>query len=174
MAQSRVSANELSRRTGVPQQTLSRWLRDAKISSMRDLDRRPSSDTSPSPRRPRDWNIEERLQAVIRAASMSEQELGAYLRQAGLKSTDLERWRESMLAAVQPESQRRARRRNAKESRRIRDLEKELRRKDKALAEAAALLVLKKKAQAPSGGSRPRTHCRGGTDCAEAHRRSSA
>ena len=34
------------------------------------------------------------------------------------------------------------------EARRIRELEKELRRKDKALAETAALLVLKKKANA--------------------------
>jgi transposase len=34
------------------------------------------------------------------------------------------------------------------EARRVRELEKELRRKDKALAEAAALLVLQKKVQA--------------------------
>lgn len=34
------------------------------------------------------------------------------------------------------------------ESRRVRELERELRRKDKALAEAAALLVLQKKVQA--------------------------
>lgn len=141
----RVSATALSRRTGVSQSTLSRWLRNAKVEAMSDL-RSPVLDTK-NPRRPQDWTAEERLEAVTQAASMGEEELGAFLRRSGLKSTDLERWRESILAAVQPRADRRAKRKRSQERKRIRELEKELRRKDKALAETAALLALKKKAQ---------------------------
>lgn len=140
----KVSAMQLSHQTGVPQQTLSRWLRDAKLSGMT---KNSTKDTTPSPRRPRDWSAEQRLEAVAKAATMNEEELGAFLRRSGLKSVDLEGWKASMLQALQPEAQRRAKRRKGEEQKRIRALQKELRRKDKALAETAALLTLKKKAQ---------------------------
>lgn len=141
-----VSANELSRQTGVPQQTLSRWLRDAKIATIMDSGKKETSSRGRS-RRPRDWTAEERLEAVTRTAKMGDEELGAYLRQTGLRSTDLERWKEATLTALgRPGA--RAKRRDAKDKKRIRELEKELRRKEKALAESAALLILKKKAQA--------------------------
>lgn len=139
----RVTASELSRQTDVPQQTLSRWLRDAKLYGMTNS----SNKEKGTPRRPCDWNAEQRLEAVAQAASMNEDELGAFLRRSGLKSADLDRWKASMLKAVQPEALRRTKRRKSEEQKRILSLEKELRRKDKALAETAALLILKKKAQ---------------------------
>lgn len=136
-----ISANELHRRTGVHQQTLSRWLKNAKMAAVSD------SKTKQTSRRPKDWTAEERFEAVVKTASMDEDEIGAYLRRNGLKSSDLDRWKESMLGAVQPYAQT-PKRSSAKEKKRIRELERELRRKDKALAEASALLVLKKKAHA--------------------------
>jgi len=139
-----ISAMELSRQSGVPQQTLSRWLRDAKLSAM---NKNSTKDVTTSPRRPRDWSAEQRLEAVAQAATMNEEDLGAFLRRSGLKSADLEAWKASMLHALKPAAQRRAKRRNSQEQKRIRALEKELRRKDKALAETAALLTLKKKAR---------------------------
>lgn len=142
----KVSARELARRTGVSQATLSRWLRKAKVEAMSDSNTSREID-SPTPRRPQEWSAEERLGAVTQAASMDEEELGAFLRRKGLKSADLERWKASILSAVGPDADRRTRRKRSKEKKRIRELEKELRRKDKALAETAALLALKKKAQ---------------------------
>lgn len=139
-----VSACELSRRVGVPHQTLSRWLKAVKGHAMSDFKEEPTMNT---PRRPKDWSAEERLAAVTRAATMTEDELGAFLRQSGLKSADLERWRDSMLKAVATDGRRPAARRNPQDRKRIRELERELRRKEKALAETAALLTLKKKAQ---------------------------
>lgn len=141
----RMTATQLSHQCGVPQQTLSRWLREAKLQGM-STSRKDEETTTP--RRPRDWSAEERLEAVAKAASMNDEELGAFLRRSGLKSADLERWKASMLKAVQPEAQRRAKRRKSEEQKRIRALEKELLRKDRALAETAALLTLKKKAEA--------------------------
>ena len=75
---------------------------------------------------------------------MPEEEVGALLRRRGLHQADLDRWREQMLQGLEA-SPRAAK---SSESRRIRELERDLRRKDAALAEASALLILKKKAQA--------------------------
>ena len=58
------------------------------------------------------------------------------------ETAQLQQWRDQMLVGLEPKAAKRA------ETKRIQELEKELRRKDKALAETAALLVLKKKAQA--------------------------
>ena len=54
----------------------------------------------------------------------------------------LAEWKAAMLEALSPQ------RKTTGDSRRVRELEKQLRRKDKALAEAAALLVLQKKVRA--------------------------
>jgi transposase-like protein len=93
-------------------------------------------------KRPQDWSAEEKLAAVLEAASLSEDELGVFLRSRGLHDAQLQQWRDQMLIGLEPKPFKRA------ETKRIQELEKELRRKDKALAETAALLVLKKKAQA--------------------------
>jgi transposase len=93
-------------------------------------------------KRPQDWSAEEKLAAVLEAASLSEEELGTFLRSRGLHEAQLQQWRDQMLIGLEPKPAKRA------ETKRIQELEKELRRKDKALAETAALLVLKKKAQA--------------------------
>jgi transposase len=74
-----------------------------------------------------------------------EAELGEWLRRKGVHAAQLEEWRAQALGGLKgPTQQRKA---AAAEARHIRQLERELVRKDKALAEAAALLVLKKKVQ---------------------------
>jgi transposase len=92
-------------------------------------------------KRPQDWSAEEKLAAVLEAARLSEDELGSFLRSKGLHDAQLQQWRDQMLIGLEPKGAKRA------EIKHIRELEMELRRKDKALAETAALLVLKKKAQ---------------------------
>jgi len=130
------SATALALETVVPQVTLSRWLRAAgSVESM--------SDSNHSvPRRPQDWSAQEILAVITEAAALSDQDLGAFLRSKGLHETHLEQWRARIVAGLEAPVRRAGRSREAK---RIRDLEKELRRKEKALAEAAALLVLQKK-----------------------------
>jgi len=72
-------------------------------------------------------------------------EIGAFLRSKGLHQTHLEQWRLQMLKGLQNDlPSQKAQKRNSG-AKRIRALEKELNRKEKALAETAALLVLKKK-----------------------------
>ena len=99
-------------------------------------------------KRPQNWSAEEKMQAVITYGGMDETEQGLYLRSHGLYSVDIQRWREEMLRALSKK-----RKKKDPKDRRIRELEGDLRRKEKALAETAALLVLKKKAQAIWGDS---------------------
>jgi transposase-like protein len=97
------------------------------------------------PKRPNDWSAEDKLKVVMEAASLDEEQLGAFLREKGLHLTHLEQWRLQMLDALKNTPSKKVAKGKKDDTKRIRALEKELTRKDKALAEAAALLMLKKK-----------------------------
>lgn len=100
--------------------------------------------TKPPFRQIQDWRPEEKLAVVLEASSLSDGELGEFLRRKGLTTAVLDEWKQQALVGLRGASQLSE---VQKDSRRVKELERELRRKDKALAEAAALLVLKKKAQ---------------------------
>lgn len=135
-----LSAKALSQEDGSPHQTtLSEWLRQAQG------DEKPMSKSKSKSKRPQDWTAGEKLAIVLEADSLAEDQLGALLRGRGLHQAHLDRWREQMLQGL--ETPPRARGSKSPESRQIRELERDLQRKDKALAEASALLILKKKAQ---------------------------
>jgi len=97
-------------------------------------------------RSPRDFTPDEKLRLVQQAAVLDQAALGAFLRREGVHEVDLTLWRtqasDGALSALLGKRQR------SQEQKRVRQLEAELRRKDKALAETAALLVLSKKMQA--------------------------
>lgn len=114
--------------------------------------------------RPEDLPAAEKLRLVREAAQLSEEELGAFLRRHGLHEAELEEWRrkveEAALGALQ--KPRKGRKRQSPETKRIRELERELSRKDKALAEVTALLALKKKLDALLGDGDDDTTTRNG------------
>ncbi len=157
-----VTATALADETGVSQGTLSRWKRDA--SSVLDV----TVDDKPAPReepgkRAQDWTPEEKVQAVMETGGLSEAELGVYVRRHGLHATQLDTWRaESHKAAVAALGGATTKGKRSNEQREIRRLEREVLRKDKALAETTALLVLKNSMRC----SRTRTTARtqGATD----------
>jgi transposase-like protein len=130
---SAVSANAVAQEVGVSQVTLSRWLRAAR--SVADM-------TRPTTKK---WTGAEKLRVVREAHGLSGSDLGAFLRREGLHESQLTAWRAAAEAALAEPTRGRAM--PSAEARRIQELERELRRKDKALAETAALLVLKKKLQ---------------------------
>jgi transposase len=145
-----VSANVLARETGISQSTLSKWLRQAgSVRWMAEKDKPPKSDpqesTKPA-RRSQDRSTEEKLRALVDTGGLDEGGLGEYLRRHGLHRELLEQWRADAQEAL--EGPRAKRRRSAAEGKRIKELERELRKKEKALAETAALLVLRKKLNA--------------------------
>jgi len=141
------AAHALAEETGVHRTTLSRWLREAGIGTIRDMSTSKKQGRK-SPRRPQDWSLQEKLQVLQEASTLSDEELGGYLRRKGLHEAQLEQWKTSVAEVL---GRRKPKAKMSKEHRadkkRIQKLERELRRKDKALAETAALLVLKKKVQ---------------------------
>lgn len=105
----------------------------------------PDSDTSPS-----GSDASDKVVAVFETAAMNEASLSVYCREKGLCPEQLTEWRAACEQAndgdrVQSQQMKAARR---TDEQRIKELERELRQKEKALAETAALLVLRKKAQA--------------------------
>lgn len=123
-----VSATELSRETGVRQQNLSRWLVEARSLPV----------VVRNQKKPR-WSVGEKARLVAAAANLTGEQLRSFLEREGVKLPELESWR---LALDDRETA------SMSMTRRIRNLERELARKEKALAEAAALLILKKKVDA--------------------------
>ena len=145
----RTDAQSLADEIGVSRSTLYRWVSEA--DSFEDQTNeaaqipQPLQERPKKMKRPQDWNAEEKLAAVLESAALSEEELGSFLRSRGLHEAQLHQWRELMLSGLTSVPVRQNKK--APEVLRIRELEKELDRKDKALAETAALLVLKKKVQ---------------------------
>jgi transposase len=122
-----VSATRLARETGVAQQNLSRWLQEARSLPIM------ADPPQPAVRR---WSIEQKARVLADACQLDGEELNAYLEREGVRRAEYEQWR---LALDEGGAA------STSTSKRIRQLERELARKEKALAEAAALLVLKKK-----------------------------
>jgi len=135
----------LAKEIGISCSSLYRWAKQADTVDVAGQPEPPSFSQSmqrmSAMKRPQDWSSEEKLAAVLEAASLSEEDLGPFLRSRGLHEAHLQQWHDQMLFGLEPTPAKR------KEMMRIRELEKEIRRKEMALAEAAALLVLKKKAQ---------------------------
>ncbi len=120
-----MSALQLSGETGVRQQNLSRWLSQARTLPLVASDKRTVCK----------WSVGQKAQVLADAALLSGEELVAHLEREGVKLAEFEQWR---LALEEGGTA------SAATTRRIRKLERELARKEKALAEAATLLVLKK------------------------------
>lgn len=141
-----MSGVQLAAETGVPQPTLSRWLREAttlrrKMAKRQDDEEQKVAAADAPPR-----TTEEKFSLVLEAAAIPEAEFGEWLRRKGVHVAQLEEWRAQAMAGIGGAAKRS--KDTAADARQIRQLERELARKDKALAEAAALLVLQKKVQA--------------------------
>ena len=159
-----ISATALSKEVGVSQNSLSRWLRQASVAAAT-LSPMPTKKSSALPSSRTGRTAEEKLQIVLKAGTLSGEELGAFLRREGLHEAQLEEWRSKALSAATGalKGLHGKRAEQSPESRRIHELEQELRRKDKALAEVTALLALKKKLTALWGDEDDATPTRSGT-----------
>lgn len=123
----------VSQELGVSVTTLERWRADALS----------------TPARERVWTAAARLQAVIATAAMDETQRSAWCRENGVYPSELEQWKQSAIAALSETPEEGGSPQERRDSRRrIKELERDLRRKDKALAETTALLVLSKQLQA--------------------------
>jgi transposase len=96
--------------------------------------------------RPQNWSAANKLQAVNETCAMTEEELGAYCRRNGIYTKHLTEWKEAIIEGLKPSANKEFKQENTKLKNEVKVLKAELTRKEKALAETSALLILKKKA----------------------------
>jgi transposase-like protein len=118
------SAAQLARETGIKQQNLSRWLSEARSLPF----------VAPANGVVSSWTVEQKARIIAQAAELAGDRLTEYLQGEGLKLGLFRRWRLALAEAGEE---------SVGMTKRIRKLERELTRKEKALAEAAAFLVLR-------------------------------
>lgn len=136
-----VSVLQLSQDTGVSDVTLYKWRKEYR-------NRGIAVPTDQS--KPDKWPAEDKLAVVIETAPLNEQQLSEYCRSRGLYPEQVTQWKASALAGYQRRAQATGEQLRAQQEdkKKVKYLETQLRRKDKALAETAALLVLSKKCEA--------------------------
>ena len=136
-----VPASELAEKAGIPYTTLIEWRRLARRSEDEEI-----GDNQVS----RNWSSEEKFNIVVQTAGMNAEEINGFCRSTGIYPEQLEMWRDTCKTANATQSTvtRELRHELREERNKVHTLERDLRRKEKALAETAALLVLRKKADA--------------------------
>ena len=135
------SISELSSETGVSDVTLYKW---------RKTYRNKGIAVPGNKNKPDNWTAEDKLAVVIETASFNEVQLSEYCRSKGLYKEQIDQWKIAALSGYDTADYRKkdqARLRRA-DKQQIKTLKRELNRKEKALAETAALLVLSKKFEA--------------------------
>jgi transposase-like protein len=144
------SIPELTRETGIPKDTLYTWRGKHRPTAEAIVAKTSGSESLTS---------QEKFHWVVESAPLNEQELGEFCRRRGVFPEQLVAWREACSGANEERPRREDSPEHRELVRRNAELEGELRRKEKALAEAAALLMLQKKVRAlwaePGDGSFP-------------------
>jgi transposase-like protein len=133
-----MSVAQVSMDTTISQKTLYKW---------RNQYRKEGKAVPADPSNPESWSGENKLAVVIETAALNNQDLSEYCRSKGLYAEQVARWREAAIVGNEsrPGHAKADQRALQNERNKSRNLEKDLRRKEKALAEAAALLILQKK-----------------------------
>ena len=132
------SVREVAKETGISENTIYIWLKNLKNGNI---------NTDDSELRPTDRGVKEKLRLLLEGRSKAKSEIGKWLRENGLHSEHLTLFEQEIRDIVIDRNEK-YKEENKKLLKEKKALEKELRRKDKALAEMAALLTLKKKAEA--------------------------
>jgi len=131
-----VSILQVANDMGVARGTLYHWL----LNSSKQV----TSNHNLREKRPQDWRVSEKLQAIIESSPLTEEKLNSYCRRHGIYKHHIEQWKADMASSnnnTPDKAEIKALREENKK------LKKQIRRKDKALAETAALLVLQKKVE---------------------------
>jgi transposase len=129
-----VSVSDLARETGIPTDTLYTWRRKIQ-----------QGEAPVKGQAIAGLSSEEKFNVVLETATLNEVELGEYCRRKGLFPQQVGAWHELCKQAHEPPAPKADREQLRQQAKDIKQLKGELRRKEKALAEAAALLMLQKK-----------------------------
>lgn len=135
------SVKSISEELGISVQSLYKWRNKARIGGNATPGNGQTSDR---------WSSEDKFLVVLETYAMNQAELAEYCRKKGLYKEQIDAWRSVCLSANTGEinQTKRLSQELKEEKKRTSEIEKDLRKKEKALAEAAALLLLRKKAGA--------------------------
>ena len=136
-----VPVSQLVKETGISDCTLYTWRKAARLKGVV---------VPGNGKNAEDWSSENKFAVVVETLPLNEAELAEYCRKKGLYVDQVKSWKVicQQANAETQAKQSKSKKLSLKEKREIQSLKKELRRKEKALAETAALLVLRKKADA--------------------------
>ena len=140
----RQSVAQISQELGIHQATLYNWRKSWRLQG----EVVPASEKDPEC-----WTAADKFTVVLESAGFNATELSAYCRERGLFPEQVDRWRQTAQdananAVLTMAEQRDLEKRHQQDQKEIKQLKQDLRRKEKALAEAAALLIAAKKIQA--------------------------
>ena len=142
-----VTLNGIVEELGIGRSTLGKWVRDAKnneLECIADGETLKPRDKKQE-KRPQDWNLDDRLEIVMACASLNEEEKSEYCRKQGVYPHHVNQWKIDFASGNSSSEKANTRQEMKSLKNENKELKKELNRKNKALAETAALLVLQKK-----------------------------
>ena len=137
---------EVTDSLGVGYSTMNRWMSKSRNQPWETPAQHEHTGIEPvtKEKRPQQWSQAERLEMVIACGALDEAGVNALCRERGIYAHHVTQWKQDFISGNATSE--RANTKCLKGE--VRDLKKELNRKDKALAETAALLVLQKKVRA--------------------------
>ena len=135
------SIRSVASENDIPISTVLSWLKQKNINVTM------TQESNEPPKSVDDNSLSEQFNIILKTASMPEEELNAYCRQKGIYPTDIEVWKQEMVDNLDTRNKKALARENNTLKVQVRELKSELKVKEKALVESAALLLLKKKAR---------------------------
>jgi len=138
--------SEIAHSLDIGASTLSKWIVKAKNQEFDTVSPNEINNMSKD-KRPQDWTQEERLNLVISCGSLTDEALSEYCREQGAYPHHVQQWKQDFINGSTQKASAVSRSEVKGLKHENKTLKKELNRKDKALAETAALLVLQKKVQ---------------------------
>ena len=135
------SVSDLSKELNISKSTIYQWIR---------TNNKKQKNNPINIKSKNNWTSQDKFQVVLETATLSEIELAEYCRKKGIYLEEFKAWKEQCVNAntACKEDSNELKTSLKDEQKKNKELQKELRRKEKALAETAALLVLRKKALA--------------------------
>ena len=136
---------EVAKTLGVGYSTLSKWIVRSRNNDFDEVTNELIRSEMAKDKRPQDWSLEERFNLVLECHSLDEEAVSRLCRERGIYLHHLKQWRLDFVNGSTADSSAKNTSQMKALKNDVKHLKKELNRKDKALAETAALLVLQKK-----------------------------
>lgn len=143
-----VNLSDVADALGVGYSTLSKWITQSRN---QEFEPAPDDSTITTEKRPQDWSLKEKLSMIMKCASLDKEQVNTQCRERGIYPHHLKQWQQNIISDTMTNNSTIKTSEIKSLKKENKDLKKELRRKEKALAEAAALLILQKKVNAMWG-----------------------